>query len=476
MARLARLARTARPEALASWLPVALVVLAEAAWISVLEGFLQAFAGRPPALGLSALALFVVGGLAVARLAGRRLGRWWPALALTLFALAAGSGVLLAPDARAGLDAGPLAAAAAHPGGVAAGLAVLRGFAHARLPIEEGTVGRLLGVGVPGITVFALVGSIAPEPGRSDFLAAAFTAAVVFVASGVLAMTIARLAAVDVGSRLDWRRNPSWLATTAAVLALAVVAAVPLAAVAGRVIATLVAIGLAPMLVLGLTMGLDRTGRRVIGFVLVGGIVVFAVLSIFGGSGGLPPEPPAQGGVVEQPTAADNLLGAGLGGLLLVAVVVAILVLAALWMRRGGSPEDDLVEETRRIDRGPQAAPRRRRRWGRRPDPVDAASAYVALVDDLAGHPAVERRAGETPAEHAARLRGSGRGDLRLNLLAADYALARYADFELPPREDRRAIGRWRVLRRALRRPVRPAAGDPRGTTPPARPRGSPPP
>jgi hypothetical protein len=37
-----------------------------------------------------------------------------------------------------------------------------------------------------------------------------------------------------------------------------------------------------------------------------------------------------------------------------------------------------------------------------------------------------------------------------LDLLAADYALARYGDVALSAGEDRRAVGRWRLLRRSL--------------------------
>ncbi|MBA2382764.1 MAG: hypothetical protein H0V73_11695, partial [Chloroflexi bacterium] len=52
--------------------------------------------------------------------------------------------------------------------------------------------------------------------------------------------------------------------------------------------------------------------------------------------------------------------------------------------------------------------------------------------------------------------------DLSLDLLAADYALARYGEIELAPREDRRAVDRWRVLRRRLA--VRPAGMTVRAT------------
>ena len=87
---------------------------------------------------------------------------------------------------------------------------------------------------------------------------------------------------------------------------------------------------------------------------------------------------------------------------------------------------------------------------GRRTEPAGAAAAYVALVEDLDRHPTVRRERAETPAEHAARLRAAGRSGLSLDLLAADYALARYGEVELSAREDRRGIARWRALRRRL--------------------------
>ena len=86
--------------------------------------------------------------------------------------------------------------------------------------------------------------------------------------------------------------------------------------------------------------------------------------------------------------------------------------------------------------------------------PRTAAEAYVALVDDLERHPGVRRGPAETPATHAARLRAEGEAALSLDLLAADYALARYGGIDLPAHEDRRAVDRWRRLRKLL-----PAAG-----------------
>ena len=104
------------------------------------------------------------------------------------------------------------------------------------------------------------------------------------------------------------------------------------------------------------------------------------------------------------------------------AVIVAILILVRLWMRQIGPVETD-PNEIRTIDRGDEPS--------------------------RAGH-ASRRRRRATPAEHARRLRDDGVGALGLDLLAADYALARFGGVSLGDREDRRAVGRWRHLRSRL--------------------------
>ena len=62
----------------------------------------------------------------------------------------------------------------------------------------------------------------------------------------------------------------------------------------------------------------------------------------------------------------------------------------------------------------------------------------------------LRRGPGETPIEHAARLRERGASGLGLELLAADYGLVRDGGRTLTAREDHRAIERWRTLRRSL--------------------------
>jgi hypothetical protein len=136
--------------------------------------------------------------------------------------------------------------------------------------------------------------------------------------------------------------------------------------------------------------------------------------------------------------------------LIVVAAIIATVILARLWMRRVGAVQDD-VAETRTIDRTEARTPGRRRGRRKRPAPVDAVGAYLALDEELAAQPDLARQPSETPSEHARRVRASGRRELALDLLAADYALARFGGISLSPGEDRRAVGRWRALRIRLR-------------------------
>jgi hypothetical protein len=151
-----------------------------------------------------------------------------------------------------------------------------------------------------------------------------------------------------------------------------------------------------------------------------------------------------------SPTTADQgvlILG---GALLTIVGTIVLLILIRIWMR-GIEVEQDELLETRSIDRGEPREPRRQRSRLARPAPADAAAAYRALLADLAPRRIVRRAPGETPRDHAHRLRGDGWGRLSLELLAADYAITRFAGAELTPAEHARAIARWRRLRTDLR-------------------------
>jgi hypothetical protein len=437
--------------------PVGLVVIAEAAWISVIAGLIQEYALHDAVFSIATLAVWVAAGIAVARWLGPRSGRRWPAVAFALVAVSGAIGWLSSPDARAALADGLGPALAAHPGGWLAGIALLRGFAHARIPLAEGTVANLLGIGVPGLALAAALGGLIVDPWRTRFLADATASTIVYVITAVLALALTRLDAIGIDAGFDWRRNPPWLVLTVVLLGVAILVAIPLASIAGTLIAILVSIALGPLLIVGLVTGFDGAARRIIAFFLVVTVVISVLLRIFGGrSISVPPvtpEVPTQA----PPSAAEQVFTMGLGGLLLLGAIAGIIVMIAVWMRRAPAHEVEF-DETRSIDpsdAGLSTGRSRRSRFGFRAAPVTAVEAYVALVGDLERHADVRREPAETPAAHAARLRANGRSGLSLDLLAADYALARYGGVELPGREDRRAVARWRVLRRRIA--IRPA-------------------
>ncbi|HEX3427388.1 MAG TPA: DUF4129 domain-containing protein [Candidatus Limnocylindrales bacterium] len=446
--------RARRTSSIVGLAPVGLVVVAEAAWISVVAGLVEAFAFHDPILGIPAIGAFVATGIVAARLLGRRLGNGWPMAALAITLLAGIVGWLASPTARASLGDGLGPAIAAHPGGWLAGLAVLRGFAHARLPLLEGTIARLLGLGVPGLAVCAILGGVIGEPVRGRFLADTLGASIVFVVAATLALAMTRLTTVGGDAGFDWRRNPTWMLMTVGLLVVAVLAAIPLSVVAGTAIQAVFAIAVGPLLVVGLLTGLDATVRRILALIFAAGIALLVVLRLIGANPATPNPAPSPAAGQGRPAVVDQLMTISLGGLLLIGAVIAVLVLAAIWLERTRPPDEDLIDESRTIDRGEDQGPHRRpRRWvGRRREPRDAEAAYIALDRELDRHAGVRRMAGETPAEHAARLRSERGSPLSLDLLAADYELARYAGRKLPAREDRRAIARWRHLRRVLTR------------------------
>jgi hypothetical protein len=433
--------------------PLALVIVAEAAWISVVAGLVQEFTLHSPTMSIASLTAFVAAGVIAARVAGPRLRERWPLVGLGMCVAGGAAGWLSAPEARAALGLGAVGdALATNPGGWLAALAILRGFAHARLPLSEETIGRLLGAGVPGLAVAAIVGGLVAEPFRGQFLADAIVAVITFVTTATLALALTRLAAVGADSGFDWRRNPTSVGLLAVLVLAAGALAMPVASIAAPAIAFFVGVSIVPLLVIGLVIGFDRRTARLLILALIAVVAVSTFMNLVGG-----PSPTTDGPVVPAPDVVasppDEAIAIG-AGLLLVLAAIGVVVLARLWMRRIPRFEDDVLE-TRTIDRGiDRAGSGRFTRLGRgrRPAPIDGATAYEALIDDLADRPAVRREPAETPAEHARRLRSAGSSDLRLDLLAADYALVRFAGITLSRREDRRAVNRWRSLRRRLGR------------------------
>jgi hypothetical protein len=451
--------RRARVAGAIGILPTALALIAEAAWVTVVAGLLQAFTLHPPVLGYGWFLAATVLGLGATRLLEARVGSRWPAVAAAL-ALATGAiGWLVAPEVRAILAAGgPGAigpAIAANIGGWLGAVAFVRGVAHARLPADPRRIGNMLGVAVPGLAALAIVGGMVGEPFRGAFLGEAQAEVVLFLLAGITALALSRLGLVATGAAVDWRRNPAWLALLVVLLAITALVALAMSLVAGPAIVMFLGAIITPLLIVGFFAGFERRSFLILVLALVGAVAVATLLQLFAAANPTPPPaavPDASPAVQPEP-AAGVPMAFGVLGLLLALAVFALLVLARLWLRRPRD-EDPLVPETREIDRGEVDDRRRRRRrrslFAPRRGPGDAVAAYRALLEDLERHEDLRRGDAETPAEHAARLRGRGHGRLALDLLAADYGLVRFGSVELSAGETRRAIARARRLAREL--------------------------
>jgi hypothetical protein len=437
-------------------LPVLLAAVAEGAWVAAVYAVACAMARVPAPLGVAGMAVAALAGLIAARRLGPALGDRWPTVALGLVIGGGILGVLAAPAAVAAIgELEPLAVLRAHPGGALAGLAVLRGMAHGRASASATSLGRLVEVGLPGLVIPVVVAGMLDEPWRGEALEAIATAVVTFLVAATLGVAVTRIASLGTRAGFDWRRNRAWLALVA-LLAVGVVAAVlPAATLVGPVVRVVVGAVVVPLFAVGVVAGLTQVSRRAVLAMLVLGVGMLLVVALAGPTrpGEDPGEPPGQGNVLESES---QVVTFAAGGLLTIAVIAGIVLLARLWMREALRIVPGDVAEERTIDRRMPEDRRAGRQHGRRPvgtgPPGDAASAYVALLADIADRPAIARLDGESPAEHAARLRAEGLGAAGLDLLAADYELVRFAGRSLTTGEGRRAIARWRRLRVSLGR------------------------
>jgi hypothetical protein len=439
---------------LLSLLPDALIILAEAAWVAVVYDLFQGASQEPSILGVPSLALFVGAGLVVGRWAPRRFGGRWSAVAVILVALAAALGWLASPETREALrTSDPSSALVVHPGGWLAGLAFFRGTAHSRSSSSEKSVGTLMAFGIPGIAVAFLLGGAIAEPGRTQFRDAALTATVVFVATGTLALALARIRQLGGSTGFDWRRNPAWIGMLLVLVAGILVVAIPASLALGPAVLLFVALLPVPLFVTGLTAGSGRTAWRKLGILFLAAVAIVILMRL---GVGPPPSPPAPPGAIagEQPSTDRAWIAVAAWAVFLIVMAAAIALLSALWMRQSLSRSGDDVAEERTIDVGAtDAAARPGRRWlprWRTRPPTNAIEAYLAAVRDLEDDAALRRHPDETPAEHARRLRALGAGvrfGAAVDLLAADYELARFGGEVLTPAEHRRALARWRRVR-----------------------------
>lgn len=440
---------------------LALAFVAEGAWLSVIAGLLQEFAKREPVLGPAELAALVALGAIAGRIGAARLGRAWPFVAVGLVVVAGVGGVLASAAARDVITgqgiAGLALAAGANPGGLVAGVALLRGTSYAAPGLRVEGLDRLLGAGTVAIVVAAVIGGFVPDPWRARFIADTLFAGVVFAAASILALALRRQALEGRDRGADWQRNPRWVALLVVVVAAIVGAAALSSGFVRPALELLIGLAVLPLLVLGLLFGWTRRGFTL---ALVLSAITGVVAVVFHLLDDTPPvelpEPGAAGGdpAALPPAIEPSVMAVG-GAVVLGLALVAAFLLIAWWARRGdGRPGADLEE--RFIDRRPAAPRRRGGGWFRnRRQPADGAAAYLALLAEIADREGVRRDPSETPREHAARLRRDRLAGLQLELLAADYTLASFGGIRLSDRENRRAVTRWRSLRRALR-PVEP--------------------
>ncbi|HVA85692.1 MAG TPA: DUF4129 domain-containing protein [Candidatus Saccharimonadales bacterium] len=443
---------------LVAGIPGLFAAVAEGAWIGIVYDLIQIARGEPVVLGPIGLSVAALLGLLVARVASDRLGPSWPP-ALVLLTFGAGAaGWLVSDPARAALLSGNVERALSqHQAGWLAGLAFLRGKAHARLAVSERTLARLLAWGTPGLAIPLFIGHSLLEPARTSFENRTIVEVLLFIVAGTIGLAMARLARLGAVAGFDWRSNRFWLVLLG-VAALTTVVAVPAAFVVAPTVQLGVALLLPPLLVVALFAGIGTIRLRSIGIVLGVGLLAFIISRLGLAIRQQTPTQPGSGAAGNVgPSDATSTLLSWLP--VFAIIVVVILVVARIWSRRRAEARLAPREE-RAIERSPAAEPARRPRrsllhlpWGgREPPPTDAVEAYLAALADLERDPELGRRANESPARHARRLREAGSGSLEFELLAADYQLARFGGVPLTPGEQRRAIDRWRRLRGGLGR------------------------
>jgi hypothetical protein len=466
-------------------LPVALALLAEGGWIAVVYELFQAANGGPMLLGPLAFAIVAGAGLVAGREGPGRLGERWPTATVALVAVTGALGWVAAAATRGALlSAVPSSALSTHPGGWLLGLAFLRGIAGARARGDDPPTGSLLPIGIAAIVMAFLFGGALPDPGRSVFRDGALPDTILFVCAGLVGLALARLRWLDAVSGLDWRRNPAWFGLMLALVAALLFVAVPASFAVGRLVVLLMAALPVPLLVVGIFAGIDRRALRILLVTIATTVVAAIVIRLLFPSGLSPRQPVQTGGIATNPTTDQAWMTVAGWLLVIVGSAILIAVLAAIWMRQARAVDHGEVGEERTIDHGGDRERPTDRRFGRRRHrrsvvPGNAPEAYLAAVEALAGHADLGRLPGETPAEHARRVRHAlrnaaapGRGTRRspipaaLAFLAADYELARFGGRELSPREHRRGLSRWEAIQTAVR-PRRATAPKPTTAGPP---------
>jgi Domain of unknown function (DUF4129) len=430
-------------------------VLAEGGWIAVVYAAAQALVEATPRIGPIELALLAWVGMAWARRS-----RWRSAapeaIGLPVLALLGGAaGWFLAPDVRAALVAGaPLAALSLHLPGWIAGLAVIRGAAHADPEDDEVSQDLLLRWAVPGLALPWFVGQVlAPASARPAFTAAAFAGTMVFIGASFAAMGLARLEAVRAETGSDWRRSRTWLAVLAVTAAVLMVVGIPAAAFLGVPLQTLAAMLYGPIRLVFLLALLIMTP-----VILAAAALAEALRSILPKGVQLPTItlPNLAANPVEPTTAAPAIIFYVVVALIVILeVAIVTMVIYLRWQERRRLSVAILESfEERAIVIPPAEAPppaRRDRARASGSHGTGPEGSYLAALDLLAGEERWARHPHETPAVHARRVRAAGLSGSGIDRLAVAYQLVRYAGRTVTRTEAGRAARRLATLRARLR-------------------------
>jgi hypothetical protein len=418
-------------------LPSAATAAAEGAWLAVVYAAVQAgMAGRPLATEVWAFVLAAALGVVFAHRTGGRRRTVLTAASCAAIGLV---GWAMDPQVRALAASGTLAAAAmTHPAGWLLGVATWRGSRHADPTTDDLVVGSLLFWGVPGLAVPWLVGSTIGA--RAAFIDAALPATLLFMGAGLVAVGLTRLDALGRDVGVDWRKNRTWVALLVGVVALVVAIGTPAAVLLGASVDAMINTVIGPIAAL-----VGGAGDLVIA--LLGAVGALAGSAAPAGASPPPSLPPGPAMPFSAPAGLSNAFAVGVFLLLIVAVIL-------VWRRVRGAPRTVRWQPPRSEERR-IALPRPsvritlphlpRLSFPRSIRPRTAIEAYLAVLAAFDRNERIARRVGESPAAHARRLRRQGDGSLPLDLLAADFALARYGGAKLTRAETARAIRRWRT-------------------------------